>query len=103
MKIQHKNDNLDKNVIKKFIKAHNQRNFLEDHSVFSFVEQSSKGYGKNIIIKSSLASTQKEAIQNNITVYEQLIWGKKALIIVYVSKENIKMLYDINLLEVVRR
>lgn len=105
MKTHYENNRLDKDVIKKFIHAYNQRDFqkisnlLDDHAVFSFVEQSSKEYGKNAILKYSLASAQKEVKHTNIEVYNQLIWGKEALVFVTTSENNKKMLHDINLLE----
>ncbi|MFO1445124.1 hypothetical protein KDN24_18370 [Bacillus sp. Bva_UNVM-123] len=92
--------------MKQFIDPYNQRDFqkianlLDEHAVFNFVEQSSKEYGKNTIMKASLASTQKETRQQNIFVYEQLLWGKKALIYVTTSNNNRNILYDVNLLEV---
>lgn len=89
----------DKKVIQAFVKAFNRRDFhaiaslLDDHAVYSFHTQSSKEYGKETIMKFSLATTFR---MENVPVAEVTeLWGAPVILFMTETKDG-KELNEVN-------
>lgn len=82
-------EQLDVNLVQKYVDYFNERNFdgiaslLADHAVFSFVTQSSKEFGRNTIMKASHNPSHYQ--RSELVAVVTTLWEKTAVVLYVTS------------------